>query len=75
MQCSLHILRDSRVRSLEMTQAPLECDSSGMSCKVFDDDIKAQTQIGTGTPGACAVTFASQELDCELASIQHNPIL
>ncbi|DBA70793.1 TPA: hypothetical protein ACH3X2_011686 [Trebouxia sp. C0005] len=58
---------------------PLQCDSSGLSCMVsdFDGDIRAQTLIETGTTGACAVTFASQEpaLDCELVSIQHIFIL
>jgi len=52
-----------------------ECDSSGLSCTVFGGDIKTQTQFRTGTPGACGVTFAIQELDCELVSIQHILIL
>ena len=54
---------------------PLECNSSGTSCKVFDDDTRAPTHIGTGTPGACAVTFASQEFDCEFVSIHRILIL
>ncbi len=54
---------------------PLECDCSGLSCTVFDGDIKAQTQVPTGTPGACAVTLASQEFDCDFVSIQHIFIL
>ena len=54
---------------------PLECISSGLSCTVFDGELKAQTQVETGAPGTCAFTFASQELDCTLVSKQHVHIL
>lgn len=46
----------------------LECDSAGLSCKVFDGDLKVQTPISTGTPGACAVIFTNQEFDWELSA-------
>jgi len=64
---------DSLLNALNGTSP--ECDGSGLSCTVFGGDIKTQTQFRTGTPGACGVTFAIQELDCELVSIQHILIL
>ena len=52
----------------------LECDSAGLSCKVFDGDLKVQTPISTGTPGACAVDINMTYLQTKslIGSCQHE---